>query len=84
MQLTKQEISDLTLSCETLMAQLYDDIKPIESHFDDDIDNIELRDGIKEELIDIRRFIDSRCDKLDNKIQTLTPAGESDKPLIKG
>ena len=24
MQLTKQEISDLTLSCETLMEQLYD------------------------------------------------------------
>jgi len=44
MQLTKQEISDLTLSCETLMAQLYDDIKPIESHFDDDIDNIELKE----------------------------------------
>tara|TARA_R110001592_G_scaffold171394_4_gene409682 strand:+ start:845 stop:1228 length:384 start_codon:yes stop_codon:yes gene_type:complete len=47
-------------------------------------DNTELRDGIYKELIDIRRFIDSRCDKLDNKIQTLTPAGESDKPLIKG
>ncbi len=47
-------------------------------------DNSELRDGIYKELIDIRRFIDSRCDKLDNKIQTLTPAGESDKPLIKG
>ncbi len=44
MQLTKQEISDLTLSCETLMTQLYDDIKPIESHFDDDIDNIKLRE----------------------------------------
>ncbi len=47
-------------------------------------DNTELREGIYKELIDIRRFIDSRCDKLDNKIQTLTPAGESDKPLIKG
>ena len=47
-------------------------------------DNTELRDGIYKELIDIRRFIDSRCDKLDNKIQTLTPAGEGDKPLIKG
>ncbi len=33
MQLTKQEISDLPLSCETLMAQLYDDI-----------DNIKLRE----------------------------------------
>jgi len=47
-------------------------------------DNAELRDGIYKELIDIRRFIDSRCDKLDSKIQTLTPAGEGDKPLIKG
>ena len=47
-------------------------------------DNTELRDGIYKELIDIRRFIDSRCDKLDSKIQTLTPAGEGDKPLIKG
>ena len=47
-------------------------------------DNTELRDGIYKELIDIRRFIDSRCDKFDNKIQTLTPAGEGDKPLIKG
>ena len=47
-------------------------------------DNTELKEGIYKELIDIRRFIDSRCDKLDNKIQTLTPAGEGDKPLIKG
>ena len=47
-------------------------------------DNTELRDGIYKELIDIRRFIDSRCDKLDSKIQTLTPSGEGDKPLIKG
>ena len=47
-------------------------------------DNTELREGIYKELIDIRRFIDSRCDKLDSKIQTLTPAGEGDKPLIKG
>ena len=30
MQLTKQEISDLTLSCETLMEQLYDDRDNIE------------------------------------------------------
>lgn len=30
MQLTKQEISDLTLSCETLMEQLYDDRHNIE------------------------------------------------------
>ena len=44
----------------------------------------EIKNDVYRELTDIRRFIDSRCDKLDNKIQTLTPAGEGDKPLIKG
>jgi flagellar basal body-associated protein FliL len=44
----------------------------------------EIKNDVYRELTDIRRFIDSRCDKLDNKIQALTPAGEGDKPLIKG
>ena len=44
----------------------------------------EIKNDVYIELTDIRRFIDSRCDKLDNKIQALTPAGEGDKPLIKG
>jgi len=44
----------------------------------------EIKNDVYSELTDIRRFIDSRCDKLDNKIQALTPAGEGDKPLIKG
>ena len=44
----------------------------------------EIKNDVYRELTDIRRFIDSRCDKLDSKIQALTPAGEGDKPLIKG
>ena len=44
----------------------------------------EIKNDVYRELTDIRRFIDSRCDKLDSKIQTLTHTSEGDKPLIKG
>ena len=44
----------------------------------------EIKNNVYRELTDIRRFIDSRCDKLDSKIQTLTHTSEGDKPLIKG
>ena len=44
----------------------------------------EIKNDVYRELTDIRRFIDSRCDKLDNKIQALTHTSEGDKPLIKG
>jgi len=43
----------------------------------------EIKNDVYRELTDIRRFIDSRCDKLDSKIQTLTHTSEGDKPLIK-
>jgi len=44
----------------------------------------EIKNDVYRDLTDIRRFIDSRCDKLDSKIQTLTHTSEGDKPLIKG
>ena len=44
----------------------------------------EIKNDVYRELTDIRRFIDSRCEKLDSKIQTLTHTSEGDKPLIKG
>jgi len=43
MQLTKQEISDLTLSCETLMGQLYTACFFSSDTCTDDRDNIELK-----------------------------------------
>ena len=43
----------------------------------------EIKNNVYRELTDIRRFIDSRCDKLDSKIQTLTHTSEGDNPLIK-